>query len=68
MPGELTFAPAAHDCTPVAALLSVSNAHSAIGARGLTSVVQSTRQYDASSVSPTAARKMSAPFPAAGPA
>ena len=44
MPGELTPAEAGHAAAPVAALSSVSSAHSAIGMLGSASVTQSTRQ------------------------
>jgi len=67
MPGEVRPAPAGHLDAPVDERASVSSAHSAMGTRGSTRVVQSTRQYDASLSSPTAVRKMSAPLPRAGP-
>ncbi len=44
MPGEVTPAAAGHAGVPVAALSSVSSAHSAIGMLGSASVTQSTRQ------------------------
>ena len=44
MPGEVTPAAAGHAGEPVAGLLSVSSAHSAMGMLGSASVTQSTRQ------------------------
>src|SRR5439155_14608084 len=67
IPGEATPAPAGHALPPVAAESSVSRANSAMGTLGLASVFQSTRHQLASGVSPTAVRKMSAPFISASP-
>ena len=59
-------APAGHDPAPATAG-STSIANMATGTDGLTSVFQSTRHHVSVAVSPTAARKMSAPLWAAGP-
>jgi hypothetical protein len=67
MPGELTPAPAGQAADPVAALLSVSNVHSAMGTLTLASVTQSIRQYVYAPLTPTPARKMSAPLLSARP-
>ncbi|MDR7360800.1 hypothetical protein [Nocardioides marmoribigeumensis] len=67
MPGEVTPAAAGHAARPVPARESVSKVHTAIGTRGSARVFQSTRQYVARAVAPTAATKRSAPLRRAGP-
>jgi hypothetical protein len=66
IPAERTPAPAGHSSVVVVAR-SVSNVNSAMGTDGSSSVFQSTRHQVSVSVSPIAARKMSAPLRAAGP-
>ncbi len=66
IPAERTPAPNGHSADS-AASRSVSKVNSAIGTEASSSVFQSTRHQVSVSVSPMAARKMSAPLRAAGP-
>jgi len=67
MPGDRRPGTPGQSAVPVRASLSVSSAKAATGTFGSTSVVQSTRHHVCRRVRPTAARKTSAPFAAAGP-